>query len=710
MAKCTICNATIPDGKEICEDCSNKMDFNDEVYLDKLLASVTKNRNESYQHTEDVLDYESEVELTSDLESDSELEYEYEPITYTQEEIDKQNSKDDDWNLLNQTINKQPDKDVEAYGYDKEIPSEGALDEVESILMDDYGLVLAEMANTPNNDLESFMLVEEDLQQDAEEDLERDLVKDMEQEEYFNRLTMDDIMNSQDDIMTIPDSFVEEDMHNPLVNEEILNSLEDEVSEHYDEFNSLEHDSVAIEDEMEELEMIENESNELDEEAFLASLLNSEFKNEEVYESETIGTEEETIPTVDDELISAVEDEPISVVEEEIFEEDKTYESGLSSSNLEEMLIQEEPTVIDFDELTSNEVELDSELIELNKLLGEVTSQAEDFSLDKIMSTGVTTNEDEVEAKKVSTSDIFAESLSAVSSLDDLALETEFNNILPENNSTKAPEKTGFLKKLFSNIPVENPEEELLKQEEEEALAKERKQQKEEEKQRKAAEREELKAKKASLKEAKQKQLEDKKVKRKLAKEAMAAEYVPEGKINKAGATVVFLLAACVAVVIIQGSSFASYHLSIKSAEKDFNNARYDQAYQTLSGEKLKDKDVVVYDKLQTIMIVKKELNSYYNFKKIDMELEALNSVLKGIDRYKRYYADAKELEVDDELNTLKKKMLSILKEDYGLSEKESVALISIEDQKTYTDKLKSIVAKNVDPDKEDAKQVASKN
>ncbi len=707
MANCKVCNVEILDGTDLCDDCRKNLIKNDEQYLDQLLAAVTGNSINQYQLTED------------NSKNNEEHEFGYEPITYTQEEIERQNSKDDDWNLLNQTINKQPDKAV-ILEYDKEydnafeeeIPVEGALDEVDNILIGDYCSVLQEITDGLDDESEQYTAI------DDYSELNHN------QGEYLEHMVADGIMEYQDDIMDISDELVEEDMNNSLVNQEVMDSLDDDIAILYDTqspYESIVEEVEMVEEvdktdetiEIEEIDKMENTDiieesgkiedtviieetdqiedtvmlDEIDDNAFLASLLENDIEDTSYQDGDILNTNLQDSDLQDDVLMEMLAE--------------NTFDQDIQQPNVNEQVIIE-PELVN----KESTPEMDDELSELDKLLEEVTEKANDYSIDNIM---LTDSLKENNSRKVNTSDILSESLSAVSNLDDDNLETQFNNILPNEKSIKEIKKGNLFKKIFGNVPPENPELELKQMDEEEKLEEEKKQQKLEEKQKKLILKEENKERKAAQKEIKQKALADKKEKKKKARDAIAAAYVPEGKINRIGATVVFVIAACVAIFIIQGTSFASYQISIKSAEKDFKNARYDEAYETLSGEKLKEKDEIVYDKLQTIMVVKKELNSYYNFRKMNMELEALNSVIKGIDRFERYYTNALELKIDAELNSLKKQLLTILKDNYKLTEKETIKLIKIQDSKQYTNKLEKIVKKiNNTPD--DTQQIVKKN
>ncbi len=681
MANCKVCNAPVPDGTDMCDDCKKRLAQNDEQYLDQLLASVTRQEsskdNVPYHDAEDPLLNTDNTYIPNN------------EFVYSEEELEKQSSTDDDWNLLNETITKQTSTDSGYIDSQKGIPAEGALDEVDSIL-DNYDNVLEEMSSN-QDDSENI-----DIEQEEEPD----------QLDIINSMMSNGLLDNEDDIVSIPDALIAEDMQNPLVDHDIINSLDD-VSSLYTAADSVVMPDIVNEEPLIQESEFVTEGIDTDMDALLASLDGDTEGTQEVeaetIEAETIEAEPIDIPDINMEPVTDTVEEPAMKIIEDP-EPMETIEEPELMESIEEPTLESIPEPDPIEEITSSVP--DDELSELDKLLGEVTENVDDFNIDNIMSTDTVAEGPDSNSKSVAASDVLSQSLSAVSGLDDPSLEEQFNSILPKETLKEEKKKVSFFKRLFGNIPPENPEAEFEQLAKDEALEEEKKQKKQEEKQLKQAKKEEDKAKKVAAKEEKQKNQAEAKERQKKARDAIAAAYVPAGKINKAGALVVFALAACLAFVIIQGTKYASYHLSIKSAEKDFQNSRYDEAYESLSGESLNDSDSEMYDKVQTIMVVKKELNSYYNFKKMNMELEALDSLIKGIDRYERYITNAQRLKVDGELNILKQEMLTILITQYNLSENEAVGLVNIEHAIEYTNELTNIVNSNVALEAEDSRLV----
>ncbi|MDO5519808.1 MAG: hypothetical protein Q4G58_04875 [bacterium] len=324
------------------------------------------------------------------------------------------------------------------------------------------------------------------------------------------------------------------------------------------------------------------------------------------------------------------------------------------------------------------------------------TTDNDVFSLEEFDSLlGDTVKEDVIQAPK-NASDIFSDSLGAVSSLDDAALEQQFNDLLPDENLiTETNKKKTLVEKMFANIEPENPQEEIAKEEQRIAEKEQKKKQKEEAKEMQKEEKKkaaaEKKAAKAAAKDAKAKQKAELKAQKQKEKEELAKTYVPEGKINKVGASIVFTSAAVLGIVVIGGTYKGAYKILTSNANFDSQIGRYEVAYEELSGINLKASDQELYDKLQTIMLMNKHQNSYENFRELNMNVEALDSLLKGLERYDEYYSQAKEHGVAANYDSMKKQMIAELKQAFDLSESDARKLIDEKDQETYTKSLMQI-------------------
>ena len=246
--------------------------------------------------------------------------------------------------------------------------------------------------------------------------------------------------------------------------------------------------------------------------------------------------------------------------------------------------------------------------------------------------------------------------------------------------------------KLFDNVKVDpskikqpptKEEIEAKKREKEEAKAKAK-----EEKEAVLAEKKEQDRLVKQEKQRVKKEAKAEKKAKKMEEAKLLLEEMEKTRINRAGASIVFIFFAMIAVVIIVGTSIFSYSLSIKNAEYEFENDRYTAAYNEIYGLDVKDEDILLYDRIMTVMYVQKQLNSYDNYYRMNDKPKALDSLLKGLQRYEKYIDLAVDLEVDTDLDSVRKKILEKINESFMLTEQEAMEIIQSDSQAEYSKKV----------------------
>jgi hypothetical protein len=202
-------------------------------------------------------------------------------------------------------------------------------------------------------------------------------------------------------------------------------------------------------------------------------------------------------------------------------------------------------------------------------------------------------------------------------------------------------------------------------------------------------------AKKAAKLEAKKEKME-KKNKSKEVIEVIDEIDEDEGRINRLGASIVFVFFALLVVLIIAGTNTVSYSLSIRHASSYFDHKKYTEAYQEVYGKNIKAEDIELYDKIMTVMFVNKQLNSYNNYSAIREYPEALDSLLKGLKRYDKYIELAKTLGIQSDLDYVRNQILTELDKVYNVSEKQAIKINSSDDMKVYSLEVYDIVQNNL--------------
>lgn len=272
---------------------------------------------------------------------------------------------------------------------------------------------------------------------------------------------------------------------------------------------------------------------------------------------------------------------------------------------------------------------------------------------------------------------------------------------IPELPTTPEEEKPGLLKRLFGNIVTDeiakaeiaqrekDKEEEAAKQEAAEAAKEEKKAAKAA----KAEEKAEAKKAKAEEKELKKAAKAEEQAQKKAEKEAKKAEEAAQeelevtGKLNKVGVSIVVILAAMFLATEISGTEIFSYNSTMKQAESFFEAGKYTDAYREILGTNMKNKDQETYDKIVTVMKVQRSLNSYENYDNMKYYPDALNALLVGLSKYDENIETARNLEIEKDVDGCKEKILTLLDEEYGLSEDQAREILSLK-KDAYTDRV----------------------
>ena len=295
-----------------------------------------------------------------------------------------------------------------------------------------------------------------------------------------------------------------------------------------------------------------------------------------------------------------------------------------------------------------------------------------------------------------------------INALDDIGAPEVLSDKEIASNKSSKKGKTGkkggdkkglfsvIFQKLFANVPlteeeiaaIPTPEQEEAAKKEKEAEAAKKKEDKKaaaeadkkkkaEEAKKKAADNKAKKAAKDAAKKAAKKEAELKRLR------AEALEQ-PEGKINKAGATIILLFFVVAAAVVIIGTNIFSYDISIADATHKFGNHKYTEAYEGIRGLDIKEKDMLIHDKIYTVMFVNKQLNSYNNFFAMGDYSSALDSLIKGLSRYDKYIALARQLGIHTDLDYVRKQIMAELQSVYGVDEREALELMDMTDRQDY--------------------------
>lgn len=290
---------------------------------------------------------------------------------------------------------------------------------------------------------------------------------------------------------------------------------------------------------------------------------------------------------------------------------------------------------------------------------GDIFGEAESGDMGK---SGYTSGEDALDALFKQTMQDTADS----GELDDIANVNDIKN--------KSSEK-----KTISEIIFGVPDEEEL---EEERIYEQKRAEK---KERKAKEKEEKLAKKNAILEARKKENDVKKRnKDKLKKQkqemlkAELEEEKSEKKVPVAVVALVFAIFAFIAGVVLFGSNHLNYTRIIHKAADYFGRQRYSLAYEEVSGVEVKEKDRELRDRIYTVMYVERLYNSYENNMAVNRPDKALDALLRGLEKYDEHYEEAVELDIVNDIDSCRDKIINALYITYGLTETQAYEIMKL--------------------------------
>lgn len=742
MAICKMCHKAVPDGMDFCEECEKKRTVKaDESYLDSLLSSVTADLNNYSETTFSNVAKHIAPKIISETAS-----AEHNSFEAVSDDIGPVSDVPEDIITDETETNTVPDipEDIISGIYDEiisDIPDENITDisdesiiemsrETESDITADLNdLVSDNMIGAPEDiiidiaDTDVSIDIPEDIQSEISEDVSTDIPEDITADIPIDITDNTDntVEDSPADIIDASPSEMTED-----ISENIIDDASELISEDITEDISV--DMSDIMPEIIEEDVSVDTSDDIvpaedsaagDDSADVDELLDSLLADMDAAGAGEPEPESELIDSADiSDIFSAIEEEHAdnsseddSIISVEFDLQESVVE--LSDEMIEQLNGGEEQQGLPgIDEIDFSSDTVDSAKLDLSEMNIDTASSGAPVVPDIAAadSQGFLGEEELENSDSEGIIDPIADF-----DVDSILGDIESGNIDKTINSLDADKKKPAKKKekskknwfqrLFANIE-ESPEEiakreakekaEKEKKEIHEANLKKKKEQSKEDKEaqkaEKAAQKEEEAKKKAELKRQKQEEAKEKARKKKEEKLALEEFEVNEGKINRAGATILFVIFAILTVFIIVGTNIYSYNLSIKRAEDEFEIKHYNDAYYEVYGLKIQDEDIELYDKIMTVMYVNTQLNAYEYYMTSNNRDKALDSLLKGLQRYDKYLDLAELLGIKDDLNYVKNNILEELSSEFDMDEYEAVQLVETRDEIDYSEYIYALL------------------
>jgi len=259
----------------------------------------------------------------------------------------------------------------------------------------------------------------------------------------------------------------------------------------------------------------------------------------------------------------------------------------------------------------------------------------------------------------------------------------------PAKSEKKEKQKISFwdkIKSLFFRVEVVEP----LSDEEEEEQRTQKKQQKEEKKRAAAATKKQKAAEKKEAAKKKKEEAAAKKAAKPKKEKKPKPPKEPEEVVHIKPMFLIFLVSVAVAMVLITItlSDTYGYQLAVREARNNLERNHYEEAFQALNGMKMNTSDEEFYESLRILMRVEKQYHSYVNYNSLNMPNEALDSLVKAVGNYDKYFDIAESYGIKEELDGLLSNVEYALNTGYGLDLTTVREWNTLDDSNEYTKKI----------------------
>ena len=205
----------------------------------------------------------------------------------------------------------------------------------------------------------------------------------------------------------------------------------------------------------------------------------------------------------------------------------------------------------------------------------------------------------------------------------------------------------------------------------------------------------EKKKKEKKKKEKAPKQPKEKKVKPKKEKKPKPpAEPDNTPPLPKVPVILVFVMALSILVLVLAGTHLLGYSNSFADASQAFAEGRYSDAFQSVAGEKVKEKDADTYEKYRITAMVSAEYEAYESMMDAKVYDMALDSLIRTVQRYDKYLQDAETYECKGEFDKIESAAETALQQNFGLTVEDARTMYALSDKETYSKEIYKVLEK----------------
>ncbi|MCR5301560.1 MAG: hypothetical protein K6E49_03875 [Lachnospiraceae bacterium] len=176
-----------------------------------------------------------------------------------------------------------------------------------------------------------------------------------------------------------------------------------------------------------------------------------------------------------------------------------------------------------------------------------------------------------------------------------------------------------------------------------------------------------------------------KKKKEKKKKEKHEEPETPTRRLPRKKVVAIALFCLTIGIVITFLAFIIPYSHDMDKARKFYSTGEYQKTYEYMRGHKLTSDDQLLYDRTVTLLRIKRPYDSYQNYMKMGLRMEALNALIQGVQMCDTYATDAATLGIIDKYSVLSRQIYDELYNTFGVTVDKARSWIEIEGTPEYT-------------------------
>ena len=181
-----------------------------------------------------------------------------------------------------------------------------------------------------------------------------------------------------------------------------------------------------------------------------------------------------------------------------------------------------------------------------------------------------------------------------------------------------------------------------------------------------------------------------KKQKPKKEKKPKAVDNTPP--LPKKPVILIWVWALSMLGLVILLTNLLSYSMNLNNAKNLAGREDYSQAFRTLNGLKIKEKDLELYNQISTLAPIDSEWDAYVSFKAYERKVEAFDSLICAAGRCEVNRESAILCGAEDELNRFVERITKELAQQYGVTYQEAIEVYNSFDRKEYSIRMNQIL------------------